>query len=67
MKKYKYKTSSAAKKRFKITKNGKFLRRKANKSHILEKKAQSRKRKLRNKVTVTKADYLLVSKMLGLN
>lgn len=67
MKKYKYKTCSAAKKRFKITKNGKFLRRKANRSHILEKKKQSRKRKLRNVGLVTKADYLLVSKMLGLN
>lgn len=67
MKKQKYKTSSAAKKRFKVTKTGKFLRRKAGKSHLLTKKSPSRKRFLRAKIVATKADYLLISKMLGLN
>lgn len=67
MKKYKYKTSSAAKKRFKITKTGKFLRRKAGKSHLLAKKSPVRRRYLRAKGTATKADYLLISKMLGLS
>ena len=67
MKKQKYKTSSAAKKRFKVTKTGKFLRRKAGKSHLLAKKSQKRKRFLRAKIIATKADYLLISKMLGLS
>ena len=47
----KIKTHSGAKKRFKLSKNGKVLRGHANKSHILTKKKTKRKRNLR-KVTV---------------
>ncbi len=47
----KIKTHSGAKKRFKISKTGKPMRAKANKSHILTKKNTKRKRNLR-KVTV---------------
>ena len=47
----KIKTNSGAKKRFKLSKNGKVLRGHANKSHILTKKNTKRKRNLR-KVTV---------------
>ena len=47
----KIKTHSGAKKRFKLSKNGKVLRGHANKSHILTKKNTKRKRNLR-KVTV---------------
>ena len=43
----KIKTHSGAKKRFKISKNGKPLRGHANKSHILNKKSTKRKRNLR--------------------
>ena len=48
----KIKTHSGAKKRFKISKNGKPMRAHAYKSHILNKKSTKRKRNLR-KVSVT--------------
>ena len=41
----KQKTHSGAKKRFKVTAGGKLLRRRAMKSHMLEKKSAKRKRK----------------------
>lgn len=47
----KIKTHSGAKKRFKISKNGKPMRAHAYKSHILNKKSTKRKRNLR-KVSV---------------
>ena len=47
----KIKTHSGAKKRFKLTKNGKVLRAHAYKAHILNKKTTKRKRNLR-KTTV---------------
>ena len=43
----KIKTHSGAKKRFKISENGKVIRAHANKSHILNKKTTKRKRGLR--------------------
>ena len=43
----KLKTQSGAKKRFKMTKNGKIKRAHANKAHILNKKTSKRKRHLR--------------------
>ncbi len=43
----KIKTHSGAKKRFKLSKNGKPIRGHANKSHILTKKSTKRKRNLR--------------------
>ena len=48
----KIKTHTGAKKRFKISKNGKIIRGHAFKSHILNKKTTKRKRGLR-KTTVT--------------
>ncbi|MBE6734628.1 MAG: 50S ribosomal protein L35 [Ruminococcaceae bacterium] len=48
----KIKTHSGAKKRFKLSKNGKVIRAHANKSHILNKKTTKRKRGLR-KTAVT--------------
>ena len=42
----KIKTHSGAKKRFKLSKNGKVIRAHANKSHILNKKTTKRKRLL---------------------
>ena len=50
----KIKTHSGAKKRFKLSKNGKPIRAHANKSHILTKKSTKRKRNLR-KATITDA------------
>ena len=44
----KLKTHSGAKKRFKMTKNGKIKRAHANNSHIINKKSSKRKRHLRN-------------------
>ena len=52
----KIKTHSGAKKRFKLTKNGKVVRAHANKSHILNKKTTKRKRGLRKATTLTSAD-----------
>ena len=46
----KLKTHTGAKKRFKLTKNGKVKRAKAYKSHILNKKTTKRKRNLRKVV-----------------
>ncbi len=43
----KMKTHSGAKKRFKVTKNGKLKRAHANRRHILNKKTTKRKRALR--------------------
>lgn len=43
----KIKTHSGAKKRFKVSKNGKVIRNHANRSHILTKKTTKRKRGLR--------------------
>ena len=46
----KIKTHSGAKKRCKLSKNGKVIRAHANKSHILNKKTRKRKRGLRQTV-----------------
>lgn len=60
----KMKTHSGAKKRFKVSKNGKLKRAHANKSHILNKKTTKRKRGLRKAAytdkTNTKAIKLLI-------
>jgi len=52
----KMKTKRCAAKRFKVTASGKIVRRKANKSHILNKKTRKRKRQLRKTTLVSKAD-----------
>jgi large subunit ribosomal protein L35 len=62
----KQKTSRAAKKRFKITGAGKVLRRRAMKSHKLEKKSAKRKRRFRHQDAVSGADVREVRRMLGL-
>jgi len=61
----KMKTHSGAKKRFKITGTGKILRRRAMKSHILEKKSQKRKRSFRKDAPLARSDNKNVKKMLG--
>lgn len=60
----KVKTNSGAKKRFKITGTGKVKRKKAYKSHILTKKEQKRKRKLRKPTLVDSANINNVRELL---
>lgn len=65
MSKYKLKSSRAVLKRFKLTANGKCLRHKAGRSHLLQKKSSKRKHNLRKVVKLHSADYLLLkSKIL---
>ena len=61
----KTKTSSSAKKRFKVTAGGKLLRRRAMKSHNLEKKSPKRKRGFRKDEPVSGANVSAVRQMLG--
>jgi len=61
----KQKTHSAAKKRFKVTGSGKLLRRKAPKSHLLEKKSAKRKRGFRRDHAVHESDVREVKRLLG--
>lgn len=56
MAKNKMKSHRGACKRFKLTGSGKVKRNKAFKSHILTKKSQKRKRRLRKATTLTGAD-----------
>lgn len=52
----KFKSNSAAKKRFKVTGSGRIKRKKAYKSHILTKKSPKRKRNLRQATLVHKSE-----------
>jgi large subunit ribosomal protein L35 len=63
-KKIKLKTHRGAAKRFKRSKNGKFLRSKAFKGHILTSKTRKRKRKLRGTTTVAAVDAPKLERML---
>ena len=60
----KLKSNRAAKKRFRKTATGKFVRRKAYKSHILTKQTSKRKRKLRKSAVVSPANKKRVRRML---
>ena len=62
----KQKTHSGAKKRFKLTGNGKLVRRHAMRSHILEKKTPKRKRSFRHDQPVAPSDQKVVKGLLGL-
>lgn len=61
----KQKTHSGAKKRFRITKNGKVLHRHNNQNHILEKKTSRRKRRLARDDQLTGADRQKAQDLLG--
>ena len=61
----KTKRHSAAKKRFKVTGTGKLLRRRAMKSHLLEKKSAKRKRRFRRQHDVHESNVCEVKKLLG--
>ena len=60
----KLKSNSGAKKRFRITKNGKVLSAKGFKRHILEKKSPKRKMQLRGTAVVSDAEAAKVKAML---
>ena len=61
----KQKTHSGVKKRFKLTGTGKLLRRRAMKSHLLEKKSPKRKRSFRRDREVHGTDTRAIKKMFG--
>jgi large subunit ribosomal protein L35 len=61
----KMKTHSGAKKRFKLTANGKVRGRSAFSSHILEKKSPKRKRRLGRPAEIAKHDEARVKTLLG--
>ncbi len=60
----KIKTHSGAKKRFKLTKNGKVKRAHAYKSHILNKKTSKRLRNLRKTVVADVTNVAAIKKMI---
>jgi large subunit ribosomal protein L35 len=60
----KIRTNRAAAKRFKITGTGKIVRAKANKSHILTKKAPKRKRGLRQDTVVNAINVKSIKRMM---
>ncbi|MEE0931311.1 MAG: 50S ribosomal protein L35 [Acutalibacteraceae bacterium] len=60
----KIKTHSGAKKRFKVSKNGKIIRAHANKTHILNKKTTKRKRGLRKSAVTDKTNVAQLKKLL---
>ena len=62
----KQKTSSGAKKKFKVTGTGKLLRRRAMQSHLLGKKSPKRKRAFGKDTPVAEANVKTVKKMLGI-
>ena len=60
----KMKTNRGAAKRFKVSANGKVLRSKAYKRHILTKKSSKRKRQLRHAGLVSDGDHARARAML---
>ena len=60
----KIKTHSGAKKRFKLSKNGKVIRAHANKSHILNKKTAKRKRGRRKTTVADKTNVAQVKRLV---
>jgi large subunit ribosomal protein L35 len=61
----KMKTHSGAKKRFRKTAKGKLRGRRANTSHILEKKSPGRKRRLGRPSEISRADRKRVTSLLA--
>lgn len=61
---YKLKTSRSINKRFRKTATGKFLKKKASRSHLLEKKSSKRKQKLRKVSIVSSRDIKNFAKSL---
>jgi large subunit ribosomal protein L35 len=62
----KMKTDRGAAKRFKVTGTGKLRRRRAFRSHLLEKKSSKRTRRLGRPAEVAKGDQKQIKRLLGL-
>ncbi|HEY1652037.1 MAG TPA: 50S ribosomal protein L35 [Acidimicrobiales bacterium] len=62
----KMKTDRGAAKRIKVTGSGRLRRRKAFRSHILEKKSSVRTRRLGRETDISKADEKATRRMLGI-
>ncbi|MCD6326352.1 50S ribosomal protein L35 [bacterium] len=60
----KMKTSSGAKKRFRVTGSGQIVRRHANKGHILTKKSRKRKNRLGKPAIVSSADRKNIARLI---
>jgi large subunit ribosomal protein L35 len=61
----KMKTDRGAAKRFRITGSGKLRRRRAFRSHLLEKKSSTRTRRLGREADVARADRKQMKRLLG--
>jgi large subunit ribosomal protein L35 len=61
----KMKTHSGSKKRFRKTATGKLRGRRANSSHMLEKKSPKRKRRMAKPVEIAPADRKRVRQLMG--
>jgi large subunit ribosomal protein L35 len=62
----KMKTHRGAAKRFKVTGSGKIMRRRAFRSHILEKKSSTRTRRLARETVLEGGDLKEVKRLLGI-
>jgi len=60
------KSHSGAKTRFKLTGNGKVMRRQQNKGHNLGKKSVSRKARLSKEVRISRGEARIVRSILGM-
>ncbi len=61
----KNKPHSGASKRFRVTRNGKVMRRQANRNHLLEHKSSKRTRRLYGDVALKTADAKRIRRMMG--
>ena len=61
----KQKTHSGAKKRFRVTRNGKVMTRQKNRAHLLEHKSSRRKRRLNGETEVAAPDAKKIKKLLN--
>lgn len=61
----KNKTHSGAKKRFRVTGNGKIMRRQAGRNHLLQNKPRQRKRRLFDEVEVSRSDRKNIRRMIN--
>ena len=63
----KEKTRKSLSKRFKVTKNGKVLRRAVGQDHLLAKQSSNKRRKLRKMVKMSETEVKKIKKLLGNN
>ena len=61
----KQKTHSGAKKRFRVTRNGKVMTQQKNRAHLLEHKSSRRKRRLNGETEVAAPDAKKIKKLLN--